>query len=122
MLFVFDIDGTLDADPSVFLALMQSLRAAGHRVAVATGYSGPVTPEAIAHKREYLANLGFGKAYDQLVVFANPPTEAKAQWIKDSGADCLIDNDRANAQASSGNCLVLLPWASRVGHKSEGEL
>jgi hypothetical protein len=118
MLFAFDLDGTLDADPEVFLALMQALRTSGNRVVVATGYSGPVTPEVITAKKEYLATLGFANAYDELVVFADPPTEAKAAWLKTNRADCLIDNNRANAEVVSANCLVLVPWATRVGNKN----
>jgi hypothetical protein len=114
-----DIDGTVDADPPVFLSLMQALRAAGHRVVILTGCSAPqATPEDISQKREYLQALGLGEAYDQIVVFAGDPTEPKAQWLKDNKASLLIDNDRGNAQAAIGTCLVLVPWATRIGSKN----
>jgi hypothetical protein len=119
MLAAFDIDGTVDADPPVFLALMQALRSAGHRVVILTGCSSPrVQPEDIEQKREYLTSLGLGEAYDQLVVFPDPPSGPKAEWLKREGADLLIDNDRGNAQEACGQCLVLLPWASRTGSKN----
>lgn len=113
MLAAFDIDGTIDADPAVFLSLMQALRAAGHSVAVLTGCSEEtVTPEAVTKKQEYLQSLGVGQAYDQLVVFAEPPTEEKAKWLKDNHADVLFDNSKNNAKASP--CLTLVPWQTRV--------
>lgn len=113
MLAAFDIDGTIDADPAVFLSLMQALRAAGHSVAVLTGCSEEEVTEAdVAKKQEYLQSLGVGQAYDQLVVFADPPTEAKAKWLKDNHADVLFDNSKDNAKASP--VLTLVPWATRV--------
>jgi len=117
-----DIDGTVDAAPPVFLSLMQALRSAGHRVVILTGCSSDqCTPEDVAQKKDYLQSLGLGEAYDQLVVFADPPAQPKAEWLKSNGADLLIDNDRGNAQAACSQCLVLLPWASRVGNKKDGE-
>ena len=124
MLVGVDIDGTADADPPVFLSLMQALRAAGSRVVILTGVAGEaqVTPADVAAKKEYLQGLGLGEAYDQLVVFGGPHVQEKAEWIKNNGVDALIDNDRGNAQAASQYCLVLLPWATRVGSKKDGEL
>jgi hypothetical protein len=119
MLVGVDIDGTVDADPPVFLALMQALRSAGHRVVILTGCSATrCTPDDIEQKKEYLSSLGLAEAYDQLVVFGDPPSGPKAEWLKANGADLLIDNDRGNAQAASSQCLVLLPWASRTGSKN----
>jgi hydroxymethylpyrimidine pyrophosphatase-like HAD family hydrolase len=118
MLVAFDIDGTLDANPPVFLSLMQALRAAGHRVAVLTGCSGPkVTPENIVGKEEYLQKLGFGAAYDQLVVFPDPPAERKAEWLKTNKADVLIDNSIENVKAAADYCLCLVPWQTRIKDK-----
>lgn len=115
MLIGFDIDGTIDSDPQLYLMLMQALRASGNRVVILTGYSGPVTLEVLEAKTEYLRNLGVGEAYDELVVFADPPQEAKAQWLKDNHADLLIDNAVANAKLAPCPCLV--PWATRVKDK-----
>lgn len=113
MLVGVDIDGTIDADPAVFLSLMQALRAAGHRVVVLTGCSSPVVSQQdIDDKRQYLQALGVGAAYDQLVVFADPAGPAKAAWLADNGADLLLDNSRTNARLAP--CLVLVPWQTRV--------
>lgn len=113
MLAAFDIDGTIDADPAVFLSLMQALRAAGHKVAVLTGCSSEeVTPDDVVKKQEYLQNLGVGQAYDQLVVFADPPSEEKANWLKQNKADVLFDNSKTNAKASP--VLTLVPWQTKV--------
>lgn len=115
MLVGVDIDGTVDADPPVFLSLMQALRAAGHRVVILTGCSADkVEPEDIAQKKEYLQKLGLAEAYDQIVVFGNPTDDLKAEWLKANGAELLIDNDKSNAKAAAGTCLVLVPWQTRV--------
>jgi hypothetical protein len=117
-----DIDGTVDAAPPVYLSLMQALRAAGHRVAILTGCSAEqCTSEDVEQKKDYLQALGLGEAYDQLVVFPDPPAQIKAEWLKVNHAEMLIDNDRANAQAASSTCVVLLPWATRLGNKKDGE-
>jgi hypothetical protein len=108
----------------VFQTLCSALRQAGCQVAVLTGekVTGQVTPGDVEAKQAYLDQLGF-TAFDQLAVFPDGPglPAAKAQWCKDHGADLLIDNDRANAQAASQVCLVLVPWATRMGSKSDGE-
>lgn len=121
MLIALDVDGTIDSDPQVFQTLCAALRSAGCQVAVLTGLKGAkqITPADVQAKQEYLQQLGFS-AFDQLAVFpdnANLP-QAKAQWCKDHGADVLVDNNRANAQAAQDVCLVLLPWATRMGKKS----
>lgn len=112
MLAGFDIDGTLDLDPPLFLSLMQALRAAGHRVVVLTGCSGEtVEQQDLDDKQEYLAKLGMAKAYDELVVFPDPPHKPKAEWLKAHKADVLFDNSKKNAK--SAPCPVLVPWQSR---------
>jgi hypothetical protein len=112
-LFAFDVDGTIDADPANFLSIMQALRAAGHRVVILTGCGAPeVTPEDIAQKEDYLGQLGFAAAYDQLVVFADPPAEAKGAWLRQNHADVLFDNSKSNAKASP--VLTLVPWKTRT--------
>lgn len=113
MLVAFDIDGTVDAAPPIFLTLMQALRAAGQRVVVVTGCSSSkVEPQDIVDKQTYLQNLGLGEAYDQLVVLADPAPENKAEWLKLNEADLLVDNSKANAKLAP--CLTLVPWATRV--------
>jgi hypothetical protein len=119
VLLAIDIDGTADCDPPVFLSLMQALRCAGHRVVILTGCSNSeVVPQDIIDKETYLTALGLGEAYDQLVVFADPPAEPKAEWIKNNGADMLIDNNRKNCELASQYCTALLPWSTREGSKS----
>lgn len=117
MLVGVDIDGTIDADPPVMLSLLQALRAAGHQVVILTGSSEPeqVVPGDVQQKEEYLQSLGFGAAYDQLVVFAKPAADLKAKWLKDNKADMLIDNSKKNVKAAAGVCLCLVPWQTRIG-------
>ena len=113
MLVGIDVDGCIDADPAVMLALMQALRAAGQRVVILTGCSNTVVSQQdIEDKRNYLQQLGCGQAYDQLVVFADPAAPAKAEWLADNHADMLIDNSKTNAKMAP--CFVLVPWQSRV--------
>jgi hypothetical protein len=118
VLAAFDIDGTLDANPPLYLSIMQALRMAGHRVVVVTGCSCPkVEPQDIIDKTEYLANLGLGECYDQLVVLADPAPENKAEWLAVNKADLLVDNTVANVKAAPGSCLCLVPWATRIKDK-----
>lgn len=123
MLIALDVDGTIDSDPQVFQTLCAALRSAGCQVAVLTGLHGTkqITPADVQGKQEYLRQLGFS-AFDQLAVFPDNKglPQAKAQWCKDHGADVLIDNNRANAEAAQGVCLVLLPWGTRMGKAKAG--
>ena len=115
MLVGLDVDGTVDSDPALYLALMQALRCAGHRVVILTGCSREkVEQQDIADKETYLTSLGVGEAYDELVVFADPPSEAKAEWLEAHHADLLVDNDKGNAKAAAGACPVLVPWQTRT--------
>lgn len=122
-LFASDIDGTLDADPTVMGAILAALHQAGHTIAILTGVHGAetITPADVQAKRSYLAELGID-CYDQLIVFpddGNLP-QAKAAWCKTHGAAALFDNNRGNAEAASDCCLVLVPWATRMGKAKDG--
>lgn len=123
MRLALDVDGTIDADPGAFQILCAALRDAGCQVAVLTGINsdGAISQADVATKQAYLAELGFS-AYDQLAVFPNNDQlpQAKAQWCRDHGADVLIDNNRANATAAQDVCLVLVPWATRMGKAKDG--
>lgn len=123
MLFCVDIDGSVDSDPQVFQTFCAALRAAGCQVAVLTGCHGSptITPEDVQAKKDYLQQIGFS-AYDDLAVFPDNKNlpQAKADWCKQHGAAALIDNDRGNAQAAQDVCLVLVPWATRVGKAKDG--
>jgi|SRR5208282_4709442 len=114
MLAAFDIDGTIDSEPSLMQSLMSALKAAGHQVVVLTG-CGQEKPEAsdILHKSEYLQSLGCANCYDQLIVLGEPNDENKAEWLKAHSADLLVDNSKDNAKAAAGICPVLVPWQSR---------
>ena len=111
MLVALDIDGTVDADPTVMQSLMSALIAAGDRVVILTGCSSPTPTKQDKQKKvEYLQSIGLGKAYNKLVVFGNPPHKAKAKWCKKNHVDLLIDNSVQNAKRASKYCLVLVPW------------
>lgn len=114
MLVAVDLDGTIDSEPTTMQALLTALKAAGHTVVVATGTAdGEVTPEDTIAKAEYLQSLGCAECYDQIVVFAEPHDENKAEWLKANHADLLIDNNKSNAKAAAGICPVLVPWQTR---------
>ena len=120
-----DLDGTADSDAPVYQALFSALRAGGWEVVILTGRKGAetITPEIVGIKTDYLAQLGI-TAFDHLVVFPDMgglPQE-KAKWIEQHGVDVFIDNDRGNMQAASPYCLTLLPWATRMGSKNDGEV
>lgn len=119
MLICVDIDGTIDADPAVMGHILQALHAAGDEIVILTGHhAGPVDQAAVQAKQDYLAELGI-TCYLQLVVFPDDGNvaEQKAAWIRAHGASLLIDNNRGNAQAAMNDCLVLVPWATRLGKK-----
>lgn len=114
MILAIDVDGTADADPGMFCALMCAVKAAGGRVVVLTGASdSTIQPGEMQAKAEYLSKLGLGHAWDELVVFPSPPHAAKAQWCKDNGVDVLIDNSIKTAKKATSFCTVLVPWATR---------
>lgn len=115
MKVAFDIDGTVDADPSVFQSLMMALKSSGNQVIILTGCSSP-TPTAADKKAkaEYLESLGLGDAYNQLVVFGDPPHKSKAKWCKKNKVDLLVDNSVQNAKLASKYCLVLVPWNTLI--------
>ena len=115
LLVAFDVDGTIDANPPVYLALMQALRTAGNRVVILSGSSGPTaTLEDMEQKKTYLTSLGLDQAYDQLVVLGDPTDELKAQWLADNGADLFIDNAVKNIKAAKDICLCLCPWQTKI--------
>lgn len=114
MLVALDLDGTIDADPAVFGSLMQALHAAGHRVVILTGGSAKkVGKDEVQAKCGYLNELGVGHCWDEIVVFGDPPHEAKAAWCAKHAVDLLIDNSTKTAKAAAGVCTVLVPWASK---------
>ncbi len=113
-----DIDGTVDADPSVFASLMSALQAAGHQVVILTGCSEPVpTQKDLDEKAQYLNSIGQGTCWDLLVVFGDPPHKSKARWIRDHHVDVLFDNSAENAELASKYCLALVPWNSMIDAK-----
>lgn len=118
MLVALDLNGTIDAAPREFQSLMSMLRSCGASIAVVTGNDGPPKPEDYTEKEQYLASLGCGECYDDLVLLDGTSdenlAEAKAQWCAHHGVDVLVDNKKANAKAAI-SCvpLVLVPWASK---------
>lgn len=115
MKVAFDIDGTLDADPTDFESLMAALKAAGHQIVVITGASSKkVTQQDYEDKANYLNELGLGNCYDELVVFGDPPHKAKAKYCKKHNVALLFDNSVKNAKLASKYCVVLVPWANKT--------
>lgn len=111
----FDINGTIDADPATFQALMSALVAAGHQVYVLTGSSSPtVTKQDRAEKKHYLEQLGCGQSYTKLKVFPDPPHKAKAKFCQKYNVNLLFDNSVKNAQLASKFCTVVLPWNNKA--------
>lgn len=131
MMVCVDLDDTIDSFPAEMRAIMTSLTACGHTVWVVTGTENPDPTETDCKEKQFLlTQLGFTRTtpavhgqpgvsgqYDNIVVLPPPHPENKAQWLKDNGADLLIDNDKANAQAASDICLVLVPWQTRTPQK-----
>ena len=120
-----DLDGTADSDTSVYQELFSALRQAGWQVVILTGLKGvsQITPADVQTKQEYIASLGI-TAFDQLVVFPDSgqlPQE-KAAWIEAHDVTIFVDNNRGNMEAASPYCLTLLPWATRMGSKSDGKV
>ena len=113
-----DVDGTADAAPHQIQELLQSLRAAGHRVSILTGTGDDeVTQDIFTAKANYLNSLGCGSCWDDMTVLSDKDIPGtKATWCADNGVDIMIDNDKDNAKAiaAAGIPLVLVPWASRV--------
>ena len=87
----------------------------------------------IANNNTKLAAAGFERHYDwartrggagltirrideieinEIAVFADPPHEAKAEWLKDHNASLLFDNSKKNAKLAP--CLALVPWQTRT--------
>jgi|SRR5215472_12098444 len=115
MLCAFDLDGCIDAFPREFQSIMSALKAAGHRIVVVTGTADVAATEQVFHeKAEYLASLGCGECYDQLIVVAHPSEDVadmKADVLEDIEASVLFDNRKKNAKKAP--CLTLVPWQSR---------
>ena len=118
-LWVFDVDGCLDAAPRQLQTMMAALQSAGHGVYILTGTpNDPVTQQDWTEKANYINSLGCNN-YDVLVVLSTGDRhdipQRKAQWLAEHKADVLVDNDRENCKAATlaGVPLVLLPWASR---------
>ena len=116
-IYAYDIDGTIDENPAGFGSQMVAQKQAGHRVVILTGCSAPKpTPQDLQDKAEYLQSLGVGDAYDQLVVFGDPPHKAKAKWCKHNmgSDDVLYENSVKNAQLAAKYVTVCLVWNSKV--------
>ena len=116
----FDLDGTLDSFTAFFLPLLTAVKqgdptGAQVQVVVLTGvdHDPPVRPEEFEEKRQYLAELGYGALYDELVLVAKPHDVNKAQWCLDNDCRALVDNDKANVKAMPPSCLGLLCWQTR---------
>lgn len=102
------------------LSLMMALKAAGHNIVILTGSSDKKpTQQDLKDKAQYLKSLGMGSAYDEMVVFGDPPHKAKAKWIKKNKVDLLIENSAENAALSEKYCTVLVVWNSLIDAKKK---
>ena len=121
---MYDIDGTLSAQPHIFCQIMCALKAAGWHNAVVSG-DNPDSPSGgtFQDKCNYLQSVGITECWDELVVIPSPTPEIraqiKAQWCKDNAVSVMFDNDKGNADAAVviGVPLVLVPWATRERDK-----
>ena len=73
-----------------------------------------VDQQDLEEKAAYLTKLGVGEAYTKLVLVPHPVDTNKASYLREAGADMLVDNDKSNAKAAADICPVLVPWQSRV--------
>lgn len=109
-----DLDGTITKFPVVMCALMGALRDAGHCVVVLTGDAAETATEsAVEDKRALLSQLGCADAYTTITVVANPKNKVadlKVAYMRQVGADLLIDNDHKNVRAArKAGFLALRP-------------
>ncbi len=96
-------------------SLMSALKAAGHTVVILTGCSAKKpTQQDVDEKTQYLQSLGLGSAWDEIVVFGDPPHKAKAKWIKKNKVDLLVENSAENAALAEKYCTVLVVWNSLI--------
>jgi hypothetical protein len=117
----FDLDNTIDANPSEFQSMMSALQAAGHTVIVLTGTSDPTaTQQRWQEKANYLTSIGCGQCWDILVIMshAGPAnlSDLKAQWLVDNDVSLYADSTMSNAKAanSAGIPLVIVPQGSKI--------
>lgn len=123
MVFAWDLDDVIDAFPAEMRAIMTSLVACGHTVWIVTGTANPDPgQQEVLAKQFLLTQLGFqhNVQYNNICVLPPPHPENKADWLAANHAEVLVDNDKDNAAAASGICLVLVPWQTRSPQKGVG--
>lgn len=101
MVFCFDVDGTITANPSVFRAIMASLMAVGHKVYPLTGSleRGSVTHQDLLRYRTHqLGMLGIvkGKHYTEISIAIGNTFEdvaqIKGQFCKEVGSSLMVED------------------------------
>lgn len=97
MIYAFDIDGTLTADPVRLGAIMQALRGAGHRVIVITGcLSGALTPVEIRKAQLESYGVKHKDHYDSLYVVEGPDYDdvgrGKGRLCREESVDMMIED------------------------------
>ena len=116
--YMFDIDGTIDADPHHFCRIMCALKAQGGNTIHVVSGSGnnPDSGNTWQEKANYLSSLGVTECWDTLTVVSGDVPTAKAKFCSDNGVSVAFDNSKANAKAilAAGTPLVLVPWATRL--------
>ena len=115
--YMFDIDGTIDANPHHFCRIMCALKAQGDHVSVVSGSgNNPPSGNTFQDKCNYLCSLGVTECWDDLTVISGDIPAGKAKWAQENGCSVAFDNSKANAKAllAAGVPLVLVPWATRV--------
>ncbi len=111
--WVFDLDGTITAFPDEMNALMSSLKAAGHRVEVLSGFKGDSADQSVLDEKQALLKSLGCDCYDRLVVVANPKNDVAAQkaaYMRQVNATALVDNNHKNVRTvRKAGFLVMRP-------------
>jgi hypothetical protein len=98
MIFCFDVDGTITAQPDIFKEIMRGLKAIGHTVYVLTGTILGSDPTPQESRDRQLGDLGFkeGEHFDEIIICQGynwaDCGELKGQFCKEKGVDFMIDD------------------------------
>jgi acid phosphatase class B len=111
MIWCFDLDGTITEWPSYCRALMCALQDAGHEVHILTGWKGEVVTDAVIRDKQALLDAFQITCYSKLVVVAQPENnvaDQKVEYMRQSNAHVLVDNDKENCKAAKKAGLMAM--------------